>query len=313
MDTSRTINPNDLFSAKGLVIAITGGGSGIGLALASALSQTSAQKVYLLGRRLPVLTSAAQSLSTSQTTVVPLECDVTSPSSLAAAAAHIQRETGYLDVLINNAGTLGPLQRDIYSAQSVEELQKAMLLGTEDGGWADTFAVNTTAVVGASAAFLGLLDAGNVRRGWEGGKVGLRETRKRRREEGIKAGVEEGDERSSQIVTVASISGFNRHVTAGLAYTASKAGAVMLGKTLATLLAPWGIRSNVIAPGVYPSDMTAGSKDVYPVNEVPAGRKGDFGDMAGVILYLVGKSGAYVNGNVQVTDGGRLSMMPGTY
>lgn len=59
--------------------------------------------------------------------------------------------------------------------------------------------------------------------------------------------------------------------------------------------------------------MTAGSKDVYPVNEVPAGRKGDFGDMAGVILYLVGKSGAYVNGNVQVTDGGRLSMMPGTY
>lgn len=209
-----------------------------------------------------------------------------------------------------------------------------MLLGVEDGGWADTFAVNTTAVVGASAAFLGLLDKGNVRRGWEGGKVGLGETRKRQREEGEKAGVDEGDERSSQIVTVASISGFNRHVTAGLAYTASKAGAVMLGKTLATLLAPWGIRSNVIAPGgellraglgvpaailtgfcdaVYPSDMTAGSKDVYPVNEVPAGRKGDFGDMAGVILYLVGKSGAYVNGNVQVTDGGRLSMMPGTY
>lgn len=64
---------------------------------------------------------------------------------------------------------------------------------------------------------------------------------------------------------------------------------------------------------VYPSAMTAGSKEVYPVNEIPAGHKGTYEDVAGVILYLVGKSGAYVNGNVQITDGGRLTVMPATY
>lgn len=64
---------------------------------------------------------------------------------------------------------------------------------------------------------------------------------------------------------------------------------------------------------VYPSEMTTGSKDAYTYNEIPAGRKGNFQDIAGVLLYLVGKSGAYANGNVQLSDGGRLSMMPATF
>lgn len=34
MDISTTLNPNDLFSAKGLVVVITGGGSGMSLRLA---------------------------------------------------------------------------------------------------------------------------------------------------------------------------------------------------------------------------------------------------------------------------------------
>ena len=67
------------------------------------------------------------------------------------------------------------------------------------------------------------------------------------------------------------------------------------------------------APVVYPSVMTAGSKDSYNYKEVPAGRKGSFEDIAGVVLYLVGKGGAYVNGNMENTDGGRLSVMPATY
>lgn len=62
-------------------------------------------------------------------------------------------------------------------------------------------------------------------------------------------GIALDDQRSSQIITVASISGLNRRITSGLAYGASKAGAIHLGKMLAHLLAPWGIRSNVINPG----------------------------------------------------------------
>lgn len=62
-------------------------------------------------------------------------------------------------------------------------------------------------------------------------------------------GVDMSDMRTSQIITVASISSFNRVITSGFAYAASKAGAVQIAKILATLLGPWGIRSNVIAPG----------------------------------------------------------------
>jgi len=59
--------------------------------------------------------------------------------------------------------------------------------------------------------------------------------------------------------------------------------------------------------------MTASVKDELSVDVVPAGRKGTFDDIAGVALYLIGRGGAYVNGNVQVADGGRLSIFPGTY
>lgn len=52
---------------------------------------------------------------------------------------------------------------------------------------------------------------------------------------------------------------------------------------------------------------------MYPVTQVPHGKPGEYEDMAATILYLVGKSGAYVNGNVQILDGGRLSVMPATY
>lgn len=59
--------------------------------------------------------------------------------------------------------------------------------------------------------------------------------------------------------------------------------------------------------------MTAGAPTVFPVDQVPAGKVGEYEDLAGAILYLVGKAGAYQNGNVQILDGGRLSVMPGTY
>lgn len=59
--------------------------------------------------------------------------------------------------------------------------------------------------------------------------------------------------------------------------------------------------------------MTGEYDQEYPVSQVPAGRKGSFDDIAGLILYMVGKGGSYLNGAVQVTDGGRLSGFPSTY
>jgi NAD(P)-dependent dehydrogenase (short-subunit alcohol dehydrogenase family) len=46
---------------------------------------------------------------------------------------------------------------------------------------------------------------------------------------------------------------------------------------------------------------------------VPEERAGDQEDLAGAVLFLVSRAGAYINGNVLVTDGGRLGVLPGTY
>lgn len=68
---------------------------------------------------------------------------------------------------------------------------------------------------------------------------------------------------------------------------------------------------------VYPSEMSSGTleksfPDAFPRSFVPAEKMGAIKDMAGTILYLTSRAGAY-NGNVLVTDGSKLSIIPSTY
>jgi NAD(P)-dependent dehydrogenase (short-subunit alcohol dehydrogenase family) len=51
----------------------------------------------------------------------------------------------------------------------------------------------------------------------------------------------------------------------------------------------------------------------WPKSVVPEERPGDEEDIAGAILFLVSRAGAYINGNVLVTDGGRLGVVPASY
>lgn len=66
---------------------------------------------------------------------------------------------------------------------------------------------------------------------------------------------------------------------------------------------------------VFPSEMTvdALANKEWKREEFPEERAGDETDMAGTILFLVSRAGGYVNGNVLVIDGGRLSVLPSTY
>jgi THO complex subunit 3 len=59
--------------------------------------------------------------------------------------------------------------------------------------------------------------------------------------------------------------------------------------------------------------MTEGVPPEFAYDLVPAHRQGNFNEIAGTLLYMVGKSGAYLNGSVQLVDGGRLSVFESTY
>lgn len=74
--------------------------------LTRALALNGAKRIYILGRRADFLHQAAQSINPD--IVIPLPCDVTSQKSLLAAAAHVEKETGYFNLIIANAGMMGP-------------------------------------------------------------------------------------------------------------------------------------------------------------------------------------------------------------
>ncbi|KAI9764253.1 MAG: hypothetical protein M1835_007608 [Candelina submexicana] len=121
-------------------------------------------------------------------------------------------------------------------------------------------------------------------------------------------------EQQSQVIATSSIGAYNRVPAAGFAYGGSKAAVIHMMKQLATKFAGFGIRANVLAPGLYPSEMTTSLiRPTVSKETIPAERLGTEEDMAGTILYLTSKAGAYCNGNVLITDGGRLCITPASY
>ncbi|KAK3994580.1 hypothetical protein QBC44DRAFT_322315 [Cladorrhinum sp. PSN332] len=302
-----------LFSVKGMVALITGGGSGIGLMLARSLALAGASRIYIVGRRVDVLQAAASSINAPPSVVVPLYCDVTSKISLESVASVIENDVGYLNLLVCNAGVGGPQVRPVVAGQTTLEefVDQQMGMGMESNmmeEWNETFKVNATSVWWSSMAFLKLLGEGNKR------------AQVPPVQEGVNDGVWRGS--SSQIIVTSSIAGFNKRAPGGWAYGASKAAATHVSKMLAGVCVEWGIRTNCICPGLFPSDMSApivqaaggsmtgGGFIPLERNVVPLGRMGDELDMAGQILYLASRAGAYCNGNVILIDGGRLGNFP---
>ncbi|OAA68010.1 NAD(P)-binding domain protein [Niveomyces insectorum RCEF 264] len=298
-----TLGLDSLFSAKGLVVLITGGGTGIGRNMARALAEAGAKKVYIVGRRPAALQEAAAAIEAPlgrSGVVVPVEGDVTSKASLAAVARHVEADAGYLNVVLCNAGVNGPqtpTPADNDETATLEQWRNQQLAVDFDA-YTDTFKVNTSAVWFTAVTFLQLLDAGNR--------------------------LAEDVEQTSQVIVTTSVAAFNRKAPGGWAYGQSKAAATHAAKQLATLLPRWGIRVNCISPGYFPSEMTTGLMDslgaspgqtFIPIakSQVPVGRIGDERDMAGTVLYAVSRAGAYLNGTVLLVDGGRLGTFPATY
>jgi NAD(P)-dependent dehydrogenase (short-subunit alcohol dehydrogenase family) len=184
---------------------------GIGLMIAKALANNGASKVYIAGRRLEVLESAAASIGPN---VIPLQCDVTSPEQLQQAASAIESQTGYLNLLVCNSGIGGPQVKPITPETTLEEWA-AENLKHDYKSYCETLSVNAASVWYTSMTFLGLLDRGNKK-----GNL----------------------EQTSQIIVTSSIASLNKKAPGGWAYGQSKAAATHAAKQLAVALPQWDIR-----------------------------------------------------------------------
>ncbi len=121
----------------------------------------------------------------------------------------------------------------------------------------------------------------------------------------------------ARIVNVGSVMGDIPKGTMTYSYATSKGAVHHMTRVLSNDLAPEGITVNAIAPGPFVSNMTAfaiGTEEGQDkaAKGVPLGRVGQPEDIAGALLYLCGKGGAYVSGAILPLSGGMQSNAPGT-
>lgn len=94
----------DHYPLEGLHAVVTGGGSGIGAAIAQALIADGA-RVTLMGRRLEALKAQRDRLSVDGGPAVEVQvCDVSDEAAVRRAFAAAASAAGPVDVLVNNAG-----------------------------------------------------------------------------------------------------------------------------------------------------------------------------------------------------------------
>lgn len=113
----------------------------------------------------------------------------------------------------------------------------------------------------------------------------------------------------ARVVNIGSIDGLRVPMTENYSYSAAKAAVHMLTRHLAKRLASEHITVNAIAPGPFPSKMTAFMLDDPAGREaveaaVPLGRVGSPQDIVGTTVFLCSRAGAYLTGAVIPLDGG---------
>jgi 2-hydroxycyclohexanecarboxyl-CoA dehydrogenase len=227
---------------EGRVAFVTGGGRGIGRAIAETLRDQGAH-VADGDLHAPEIDG-----------VLGVDLDVTSPDSIEAAFARIERELGDVELLVLNAG--------IYVVEPFEE--------TSLESWQRTMNVNLT------GAFL----------------CAQRALPKMR------------EARYGRIVAIGSSAGKTGGKRHAAAYGASKAGIMVMTKSIASEYAEHGITANALAPALIDTEMNAGLPDLTSL--IPVGRMGKAEEVAAVVAFLCSTQAAFVTAEVVDVNGGFL-------
>jgi NAD(P)-dependent dehydrogenase (short-subunit alcohol dehydrogenase family) len=103
-------------------------------------------------------------------------------------------------------------------------------------------------------------------------------------------------------------------------YVVTKHAVVGLTRLLSQELAPFGVRTNAIAPGYIVTDMgvaeqgkiaaamalTVEEVQAAIIDEIPVGRFGSPGDVAAAVAWLADPASSFVNGAVVPVHGGQI-------
>lgn len=123
-------------------MVVTGGGTGIGLAVAREAGALGA-KVAICGRRSEPLEAAAEQLQADGVEVHHATCDIRDAESIGAYVDGVRDRFGRIDVLVNNAGGQFPSPAESLSPRGFEAVVRNNLLGT----WLMTHAAATRAMI----------------------------------------------------------------------------------------------------------------------------------------------------------------------
>ena len=113
----------------------------------------------------------------------------------------------------------------------------------------------------------------------------------------------------ARVINIGSVNGFTHSHMNNYSYSASKAAVHHLTRHLGADLAADNINVNAIAPGFFPSKMTAHllPHEAELAKGIPRGRLGREEDAAGTAIYLSSRASAWVTGNIICLDGGHVA------
>lgn len=291
MANTSDLSAAKLFSVKDYVCVITGGGSGIGLMAAQALAANGA-KVYITGRRKEALENAAKSHTPTQGgQIIPLStCDVTKKDDLERMYEELASKEKYINLLVAAAGISG--EKAEPDQEKATDLKAKLWDNETFEGWSETYNTDVTSVYFTTVVLLPLLQAGTESHG----------------------------HLSASVIVISSMSGIMRHAQGHFSYNAAKGGTVHLTKLMSAEFQKIRVRVNSIAPGYFPSEMTAKESDenqkssvpdekIQDKGHVPQARAGKDEEMAQAVLFLT--KNTYVNGEIIAVDGGVLNVVAG--